>query len=324
MDGSNPVGASPPFTVSTAKALCEEPDPPKSDELLGTLLMRGSRLVVGGHTGQGKTTFALAMVKAVTLSETFLEWRGAGGRALVIDAEQGLRTIKRRLREAGLDKCENLDYVRAPDGLSLDSDEGHIAAVENQLAAGNYAVVAADPLYKLHRGESNAEREAVDLMRRLDAWRERYRFGLILPVHLRKPPEGAKFTMHEFFGSSAYLRGAEVVLGLRRVRDGYARLHFFKDRDGDLPVGEDWGLLFDRERGYRRDPEDTKPKRTARSAIAELLEQQPEMSTEQLAEASGYAKRSVTSALKALGAVGERPGRNAETLWSLDEAGGAS
>ena len=100
-----------PFTLEalTAKALCEQPDPPGSDELLGPLLMRGNRAVIGAHTGEGKTTITLALVRAVVLGETFLDWRGAGGRALVIDAEQGLKTIKRRLREAGLDDCEAVD-----------------------------------------------------------------------------------------------------------------------------------------------------------------------------------------------------------------------
>jgi hypothetical protein len=47
-----------------------------------------------------------------------------------------------------------------------------------------------------------------------------------------------------------------VVLGLRRVNDGYAKLHFLKDRDGDLPIGAAWGLLFDQYEGFRRDPSD--------------------------------------------------------------------
>jgi hypothetical protein len=33
-------------------------------------------------------------------------------------------------------------------------------------------------------------------------------------------------------------------------------LHFFKDRDGDLEVGAKWGLLFEREEGFRRARED--------------------------------------------------------------------
>jgi hypothetical protein len=310
-----------PFTleVLTARELCELPDPPGTDELLGALVGRRRRTLIGAHTGEGKTTITLALVRAVVLGETFLDWRGAGGRGLVIDAEQGLKTIKRRLREGGLAENEQVDYVRVPDGLSLDSDERHVAAVEERLAAGGYDVVVADPLYKLHAGDSNAEREAVDLMRRFDGWRERYGFGFILPVHCRKPPIGAKFSMHEFFGSSAYLRGAEVVLGLQRVRDGYSRLHYFKDRDGDLPVGSAWGLLFDREQGYRRDPEDEIPRQTAAEQVRELLEAQPDMTLAQLVGETGKAERTIRRVLDDMHAHGRRPGKNAETLWSLND-----
>jgi hypothetical protein len=305
--------------VLTAKALCALPDPPLSDELLGPLIVRGARFVLGAHTGEGKTTMTLAIVRAIVLGTNFLDWNGAGGRALIIDAEQGLKTIKRRLREAGLDRTELIDYVRAPDGLALDRDQEQINVINQLLADGSYAVVAADPLYKLHGGDSNAEREAVDLMRRFDAWREQHHFALALPVHCRKPPVGAKFTMHEFFGSSAYLRGAEVVLGLQRIRDGYSRLHFFKDRDGDLPIGAAWGLLFDRESGYRRDPDDETPKQTARQAIEELLREQPNMTIAQLMAASGYAERTVQKALKEMRATDHRPGSNAPALWQLNQ-----
>src|SRR5207342_801699 len=140
--------------------------------------------------------------------------------------------------------------LRIPDGLALDSDEQDIEAIGTLLERGRYALVLLDPLYKLHAGNSNDERGAVDLMRRLDGWRSELEFALLLPVHLRKPIPGERFTIHDVFGSSAYTRGAEVVLGLRRVSNGYAELHFFKDRDGDLPVGEKWGLVFDREEGF--------------------------------------------------------------------------
>jgi AAA domain len=208
--------------------------------------------------------------------------------------------------------------MRVPDGLSLNSDPAQVAEVERLLAAGGYSVVIADPLYKLHTGDSNDERAAVDLMRLFDGWRERFRFALVLPVHLRKPPIGAKFTMHEFFGSSAYLRGAEVVIGLQRVRDGYSRLHFFKDRDGDLPVGSSWGLLFSRDDGYRRDPEDGTAKQSAADEVRELLEAQPGMTIGQLVDATGKAERTIRKALKELDAHDERPGATADKLWSVE------
>jgi hypothetical protein len=285
--------AAPLHVVLTARELCALPDPPVSDELLGPLVVRGQRVALGAHTGEGKSTMGLQIMRAVLLGEDFLGWKGSGDvRALVIDAEQGLKTVKRRLREAGLDECEQLDYLRVPDGLALDSNERDAAELEDVLAAGDHALVFAGPLYKLHRGDSNEERAAVDLMRRFDRWRELHGFGLLTEVHLRKPPpQGSRFTIHDFFGSSAYQRGAEVVLGLQRVRAGYGRLHFFKDRDGDLPIGERWGLLFDREEGFRRDPKDTGP--SIRERVRELREADPSLTQPQVAAELDVSERTV-------------------------------
>jgi hypothetical protein len=114
------------------------------------------------------------------------------------------------------------------------------------------------------------------------------------------------------------VRGAEVVLGLQRLRDGYSRLHFLKDRDGDLPIGTAWGLLFDRESGYQRDPHDGEKKPTAAETIRELLEAQPAaLSIDALVEATGYAERTVRDALTALGATGKRDRATDPKLWEL-------
>jgi RecA-family ATPase len=268
--------------------VCELPDPDENEQVCGPPVVREQRIVIGAHTGHGKTSLALQMVRAVVTGERFLDWQGCGGRALVIDVEQGLRTVKRRLREAGLAESDLVDYVRVPDGLELNCNPSHIAEIQRILTANQYVLVHMDPFYKLHVGDSNAEREVTDLMRQLDAWRSEYHFALSLAGHCRKPPQGAKFTMHEFFGSSAYLRGAEVVVGLQRLSDGYGRLHFFKDRDGDgPPIDTHWGLIFSREDGFRRDPSDGAPKRTAKTAVYDLLTQGGLMTEKELASASG-------------------------------------
>jgi putative DNA primase/helicase len=275
------------FTVCTARDLCQIPDPPASDRLLGPLVLRGSRTIIGGSTGEGKTSFALAILAAIVAERELLGWTGAGGRGLVIDLEQGIRTAKLRLNEIGLADSDALDYVRIPDGLALGNDPAQAAAVEQILAAGDYAGVLLDPYYKAHRGDSNEEGPTRELMRLLDRWRETYRFGLILPAHTRKPVEpGAKFTIHDIAGSAVLVRGAEVILGIRRLSEGYSRLFFFKDRDDvdDLPVdplgGKCWGLLFDKASGFRRDPKDEQGAEPARkapaTAIAAWINEQPD------------------------------------------------
>jgi hypothetical protein len=302
----------------TARELCALPDPPQSDQLLGQLLMKGDCLIVGGATGHGKTTLALQLAKSVVTGREFLDWTGTGGRVLAIDAEQGERSAKRRLREAGLADCDDITYVRSPGGLRLDSDDGELDEIEALIADGNFAVVLMDPLYKLHAGDSNDERHVGDLMRRLDALRDRYRFALILTAHLRKRQVGrGGFTIDDIFGSSVFTRGPEVVLGVQRTRPGAAKLHFFKDRDGDLPVSESWGLLFDRDQGFRRDPEDGKSRETAADRVGTALLADPDgLTLEQAMEVGGCSDRTARKALKDLGAEASTGLHGAKT-WRL-------
>jgi hypothetical protein len=300
--------------IVTARAICGEPDPAESDELVGPIIRRRGRTVIGGHTGDGKTTLAYSIARAVVARSQFLGWEGAGGRVLIINAEQGRKTVKRRLREAGLEDSDAVDVLLIPDGLQLDKEPDQVSALQALLEVGEYALVILDPLYKLHGGDSNAEREATDLMRIFDRWRDHYGFALLLVTHCRKPVMGAKFTMHELFGSSAYLRGAEVVLGIQRLSDGYSKLHVFKDRDGDLPVGEACGLLFDREEGFRRDPNDGEPKATAKDKVKEALELEANLTEAELCSRTGYAERTVRDALRAIDAIGTD---TSPKRWSL-------
>jgi AAA domain len=306
------------FNVMTARELLAMPDPESDVQLLGPLVKRGQRVVIGAHTGEGKSTLCLGIARAIMAGEDFLGYQGIGeARALYIDAEQGLGTIKRRLREARI-TGDSLDYLAVPDGLTLDSDEDERRAMEAIFEAGRYSLVFCDPLYKLHRGDSNDERAAVDLMRQFDTWRERFGFALVLPVHCRKPPMQGRFTIHDLFGSSAYTRGAEVVLGLRRVRPGEGVLYFFKDRDGDLPVGDKWSLNYSHQTGYSVISTEQPKTRRAHEVIAGLLESTPSSTVAELAKAGKYSEGTVSRALRTIEAVQDEswPRR----YWLPDEA----
>ena len=265
----------------------------------------------------------------------FLGWQGWAVRALVIDAEQGCARSSAGYARPGSHECDELDYMRVPDGLALDSDAQHVAEVERVLERGDYALVVADPLYKLHAGDSNAEREAVDLMRRFDGWRERFGFALVLPVHCRKPVPGSKFSIHDLFGSSAYVRGAEVVLGLQRVRDGYSQLHFLKDRDGDLPIATAWGLLFAATRASaatrRRQGRRRHTRRTARGACRWRVVTLNELRRKKDDGGIGADRKTLRPALDALTAEGllehqiGPPGRHhAANCWRVASASNAT
>jgi len=254
--------------------------PAERDGLLGDLVPRGARVHVVGESGAGKTTACYRMVRAILTGEEFLGIKGAGeGPALIIDLEQGRRSILRGLQEAGLAGRDDLYIAHVPDGLALDRDEQDLAWLDGCLAELRPAVVAIDPYYKAHAvDEPNAERPIVELMRLLDGLRAKHGCAMLIPAHARKGQPGAsgatrKLTLDDVAGSGAITRGAEVVLGIERVAAGYARLRFIKDRDGDLPVGEAWGLIFSREEGYRRDPRELEPER---DLLAELRAWQDE------------------------------------------------
>jgi hypothetical protein len=244
----------------TARELMALPEPAEDATLAGPLVIRGARTIIVGDTGHGKTALSLQIAAAILTGADVLGYQGAStGPVMVIDLEQGIRSIKRALREASLDDRDDVIYIPVPDGLALDSDPTHLAELERVVDRHRPAVLILDPYYKAHRGDANEERPIVDLMRCLDALRSRYGFALILPAHPRKDPSsnGARrLTLHDVSGSGAVVRGAEVVIGIERLSHGYARLRILKDRDSDLPVGEAWPLIFTRGEGFKLNPKD--------------------------------------------------------------------
>lgn len=275
--------------LMTAREFCEMERPPP-ERLAGALGMRGERLVVAGETGKGKSTLCSQMIRCIVHGGEFLKYQCPGvGRALILDAEQGGITVERRFRALGLHESDKVDILAIPEGASLDTRPIERQWLEEVLEGGGYSVVLADPLYKLFRGGHESgdggERAAVEFMR----WWDRWRLGadgrwdpflLVLPMHARKPPPGTKFSMAEIFGSSAWIRGCEKVVGIQYLSPGYSQLHFWKDRDGfgeepenegdpTFASGEVWGLTFTREDGFKKGADAAKE--GPREAIIRLL-----------------------------------------------------
>jgi 5S rRNA maturation endonuclease (ribonuclease M5) len=224
--------------------------------VLGPLLQRGMRTVIGAQTGEGKTTLSLQAIAALTEGRAFFDWSPRGrGRALVVDLEQGEVTLQMRLRESGLSESERVDVLWEPNGIALDKREEDRAMVRDILRDGGYDMVLLDPLYQLHLGSGNDESVAAETMRIVDGWAREFNCCLLLPMHMRKPhPDAGKnITIHDIAGVGTWLRNAEFVLGLQVMSAGQSRLHFFKDRIGRGPtIRSFWWLDFDREAGFRR------------------------------------------------------------------------
>jgi len=274
-----PSPAAPPSDVfRTFKTVCELPDPPGEQQLLGHLVVKGNRTLVLADSGHGKTTICLQMLRAIVCAEPFLNRQGKGDcAALVIDCEQGLRSVKRGLREAGLDLREDCHHWHQPDGLALDHDFDQVATLDNFLTYTRPDLVLLDPFYKAHQADDpNSERAVVDLMRTLDALRTNHHFALLMPVHPRKSDGRSngvrKLALEDVAGSGAIYRGAEVVIAIERLHHGHARLRYLKDRDGDMPIGETVPLTFTRGIGFEEDEAPQQREHARTSLEEELLE----------------------------------------------------
>lgn len=285
--------------------------------------MAAGRLVLGGDSGDGKTTAVVGMVSAVANGTKWLGWQGCGGTVLYVDLEQGLRTVQRRLREAGLDECDDVRYLRAPDGLALDTNERQAMWLEGKILEHNPVMVVVDPLYKAHGGDSNDERAMVDLMRRFDRWRDEHGFWLVIPMHLRKvDAKQAEPVMNDIFGSGSLVRGAEMVLGIKKTAPGHSTLYFWKDRDGDLSEWRKWKLLFSHADGFERDPQDIEPPIEQQIKDAFFSSGGALLSIKQLEGMTGKSERRIRDKLKAMQAIGEieqadRTGRGGAIMYRL-------
>lgn len=300
-DDDEPIGEVwvPPPDLS-AREVCELPLP-ETESVLGPIFA-GARLVIGGASGQGKTTLTMGMVAAIANGSKFLDWQGCGGTVLIFDLEQGLRSVQRCLREAKLNESDDVRYYRIPDGLALETNETQAAWMLSRIIEHQPAMVVLDPLYKAHQGDSNDERAMVDMMRRLDKWRDELGFVLAIPMHFRKMDQKAvEPRMDDIFGSGGLTRGAEIVLGLKRTAPGHSTLYFWKDRDGDMhDYGDKWKLIFNRMDGFERDPQDVEPETSDVVRQAMLRSGAAKMSVADLVAATGRSDGKVRDAVAKL------------------------
>jgi hypothetical protein len=309
------------LTVRTAREYCALPEPDESALLLGPLVRRGERTIIVGDPGHGKTSLALQFLAGVVRGDDVFGFLGAGaGPALYIDLEQGVRSIKRCLRETQFMDSDDVLVVSVPDGLALDADAEHYAELCRVIGEHRPTVVLLDPFYKAHRADDpNAERPVIDLMRKLDALRTERGFALLMPAHPRKDVPGSKghrkLTLHDVAGSGAVTRGAEVVLAIERLEHGAARLRVLKDRDGDLQVGDAWPLLFDREHGFIRAAD--KPPRDLEAECEAWLIMHPGSTTNKVAAAVQAGRDSVSRTLKESTRFQMERGPNRAHHWSV-------
>jgi hypothetical protein len=327
-DETNPAYT---ITTQTVKEICELPQQ-GYDQLLGPLVYRGLRTLVGAATGEGKTTLVMWMIRAIVEGEGFLGYSGIGpddeGKKpviLIIDAEQSVPDIQRLAHETGMGGSEQIHYISVPDGLHLGESTTDALQVERIIEQLRPDVLIVDPAYKVAAIDSNNEREVVDLMRLFDRWRAEYGFAFVMPVHTRKGDKknpGGQPTLDDIFGSGAFSRGAEVILGLRQGEPGWSRLYVWKHRPGELNKNTQIDMAFDRDKGFSRIHKETV--QTVQQMVESLLAQNPMgLSTTELAHRTNKSSESIRKVISQSGSriVGQQvPGSRNRKVYTLSEA----
>jgi hypothetical protein len=242
------------------------------------------------------------MLRAIVNGEGFLGYKGIGPdeegnrpKVLIIDAEQSVPDIQRLGKETGMEQSEDIVYVHVPDGLHLGESSNDAIQLERIIEQMRPDVVVVDPAYKVASIDSNSEREVVDLMRLFDRWRAEYGFAFIMPVHTRKGDKknpGGQPTLDDIFGSGAFSRGAEVILGLRMGEPGYSRMYVWKHRPGGLDKNTHFDMTFDRDNGFSLIHREAI--QTVQQLIESVLARKPEGVTAQtLSDETGKSKEQI-------------------------------
>ena len=284
-------------------------------------LPRGKLTIVQGDPGEGKTTFVLAVISALTRGEPLPECEQAPEPVNVIyqTAEDGLAdTIKPRLEAAGADCARVLVIDESKRELNL-SDE----RLEQALRKTGAQLMVLDPIqaYLGDGVDMHRANEVRPILKRTAAMAERTGCAVILIGHMNKA-QGLK-SGYRGLGSIDFRAAARSVLVVGRLRDDPAVRIVAQDKNSLAPEGKSIAFQLDGERGF-------KWKGTCDLSVDDVLQMEEELER-MLREAAtaeavlnrakelGVSERTLMTAKKNLGIVSEK--RGSQWYWMLPEQG---
>lgn len=288
----------------------------------------GKLTVIQGDPGEGKTTFVLAMIAALTKGEALPEREPLDPvNILYQTAEDGLAdTIRPRLDALGADCSRVLVIDESKRELSL-SDERIRQAMEETGAK----LLVLDPLQAYLGAEVDMHRanEVRPILKRLGAVAEQMGCAVILIRHLNKM-QGQK-SGHRGMGSVDFQAAARSVLLVGRTKEDPQLRIVVPDKSSLAPEGESIAFALDPEQGFQwkgycaYNAEEllggsTKQVQTktmqAEETLRNLLDK-PAPAEEILRRitAAGISERTLMTAKKNLGVLSEK--RGAQWFWRL-------
>ena len=295
-------------------------------------LPRGKLTIVQGDPGEGKTTFVLAVISALTRGEPLPECEQAPEPVNVIyqTAEDGLAdTIKPRLEAAGADCARVLVIDESKRELNL-SDE----RLEQALRKTGAQLMVLDPIqaYLGDGVDMHRANEVRPILKRTAAMAERTGCAVILIGHMNKA-QGLK-SGYRGLGSIDFRAAARSVLVVGRLRDDPAVRIVAQDKNSLAPEGKSIAFQLDGERGFNW-------KGTCDLSVDDVLSGSGKLQTKTLqmeeelermlreaataeavlnrAKELGVSERTLMTAKKNLGIVSEK--RGSQWYWMLPEQG---
>ena len=293
----------------------------------------GKLTVIQGDPGEGKTTFVLAMIAALTKGEALPEREPLDPvNILYQTAEDGLAdTIRPRLDALGADCSRVLVIDESKRELSL-SDERIRQAMEKTRAK----LLVLDPLQAYLGAEVDMHRanEVRPILKRLGAVAEQMGCAVVLIRHLNKM-QGQK-TGHRGMGSVDFQAAARSVLLVGRTKEDPQLRIVVPDKSSLAPEGESIAFTLDPEQGFQwkgycaYNAEEllggsTKQVQTktmqAEETLRNLLDK-PAPAEEILRRitAAGISERTLMTAKKNLSVLSEK--RGAQWFWRLPDGQG--
>lgn len=293
----------------------------------------GKLTVIQGDPGEGKTTFVLAMIAALTKGEALPEREPLDPvNILYQTAEDGLAdTIRPRLDALGADCSRVLVIDESKRELSL-SDERIRQAMEETGAK----LLVLDPLQAYLGAEVDMHRanEVRPILKRLGAVAEQMGCAVILIRHLNKM-QGQK-SGHRGMGSVDFQAAARSVLLVGRTKEDPQLRIVVPDKSSLAPEGESIAFAMDPEQGFQwkgycaYNAEEllggsTKQVQTktmqAEETLRNLLDK-PAPAEEILRRitAAGISERTLMTAKKNLGVLSEK--RGGQWFWRLPSGQG--
>lgn len=192
-------------------------------------LCRGSKLVLGGPTKQGKSWILLNIIHALVFGEPLFgnsEWKAQKSRVLLVEREIGPYSIGERIKLV-FGACpdwalrDSFGIISKPKGFSL-SEPGCAKRLHEIIKGDGYDVCVLDPINKLHHWEEN---KSTDMLRLVDVLEDIIgeRAGLIASHHFGKPPRGRDLENYDplnpynMRGSSRLMDDADEFMIISRL-----------------------------------------------------------------------------------------------------------